>query len=413
MSDLSEDNVDIPEGVPEGTVEPQPIDRERLKTLRPNRVSDSDWSSSRSRMSDTDTDYASGGPRSRIAARGRRAARGRADAPGQGRRGARGRGTGRSGGSSGLPGVGGRGAGLVFGSDSGPNDGSCRVSVPLSSSLQGPEAENVHVAAVSDVDDTDNDNDEEHLVNIRAWEESENETSATHNELMDISEDDMSLEFSNDESDGTIQRNYKTSSEYQKFRVKHMARTLFKKKVLKNNGFNQAGEEAINNHRVIGRKRRRNADFRDLLLRRRQQKLAAVEKLFGNDEDMKIAFAKRILKQAGIKFEEGEEDLKEKNMMLALSAQAKNKLTRRSYESLRFSNLAMCGVNWPSWIELLQARKKCCPEEDMEVDQEGAFYKMRDVIVHTSKRYLDMGRSSQVYTAVHVTGLKVILFDRN
>ena len=72
--------------------------------------------------------------------------------------------------------------------------------------------------------------------------------------------------------------------------------------------------------------------------------------------------------------------------MLALSAQAKNKLTRQTYESLRFSNLAMCGVSWPSWIELLQERKKCCPEEDMEVDQEGAFYKMRDVILHTMKR---------------------------
>ena len=390
MSDLSEENeeINIPDTVPEGTVEPQPDpvpDRDRLKTLRPNRVSDSDWSSSRSIMSDTDTDYAPGGPRSRIAAGGRRAARGRAAAAAadQGRRGARGRGAGRPGGH---PGVRGRGAGLAFGSNSRPNDESCRVPVPSSPSLQGPDEENAHLAAPSDVDNTDNDTDEEQTVNIRAWEESENETSATHSELMEISEDDMSLEFSSDESDDTIQRNYKESVENQKYRVKIMARNLFKKKVLTNNGFHQADDEAINNNQAGPRKRRRNANFRDLLLRRRQQKLAAVEKIFGNDDDMKIAFAKRILKKAGIKYEEGEEDLTEKNKMLALSAQAKNKLTRKTYESLRFSNLAMCGVSWPSWIELLKERKKCCPEEDMEVDQEGAFYKMRDVILHTLKR---------------------------
>ena len=163
-----------------------------------------------------------------------------------------------------------------------------------------------------------------------------------------------------------------------------MARNLFKKKVLKINGFHQVDHEPAN--LVVSRKRRRNARFHDLGKRRQQQIIANADLIFGANLDTKIAYAKSVLKKAGIRYDEDEGDIKEKNLMLALSAQAKTKLTRNTYESLRFSNLAMNGVNWPSWVRLLQARKQCCPEQNMKVDPQGAFYNIRDVILHTSKR---------------------------
>ena len=242
--------------------------------------------------------------------------------------------------------------------------------------------------------DTEDENENIPTNNIQAWDESEGETSATHDEFVDdILEDSDSEEFREDESDQTIQKNYEESCANQKYRRQIMARKLFKIKVLKKNGFD-SGEDASDEEDDLNRKGpkkgrrkwKKNGQFKDLGPKRQKQKLDAIEELFGQDADMKIAFAKKVLKNAGIKFEEDNDAMKNKNLMLALSAQAKNKLTQKEYESLRFTNQEMFGVNWPSWLELLEARKKCWPK-DLTVTQEGAFYSLRNVVIHTNQRY--------------------------
>ena len=110
--------------------------------------------------------------------------------------------------------------------------------------------------------------------------------------------------------------------------------------------------------------------------------------LFRSDKHHKIAFAKRVLEKEGFKIEKESTEVVEKTIMLAMSAQAKNKLTQDQYESLRFTNRAMGNtVDWPSWRVVLEARKKCRPE-NMTVNKEGASYNIRDVIKHNIQRYL-------------------------
>ena len=88
-----------------------------------------------------------------------------------------------------------------------------------------------------------------------------------------------------------------------------MARKLFKIKVVKKNGFDsgeEASDEEENNNRKAPKKGRRkwkkNGQFKDLGPKRQKQKLDAIEHIFGHDADIKIAFAKRVFKNAGIKF---------------------------------------------------------------------------------------------------------------
>ena len=339
-------------------------------------MSDSDWS----QVTDTDTDTDT--------------------APGQGRRGAnRGRGAARGsrpGASRGSRGAarGGRGAARI------PR-GASRGRNVAGASLKGGAGQGTADTESGDTYDTeqgkDTEDENENIPtnNIRAWDESEGETSATHDEFVDdILEDSDSEEFRDDESDQTIQKNYEESCANQKYRRQIMARKLFKIKLLKNNGFD-SGEDASDEEDDLngkgpkkGRRTwKKNGLFKDLGPKRQKQKLDAIEEIFGEDADMKIAFAKKVLKKAGIKFEDDEDTMRDKNLMLALSAQAKNKLTQKEYESLRFTNQAMFGVNWPSWLELLGARKKCWPK-DITVTKEGAFYSLRNVVIHTNQRYV-------------------------
>ena len=100
---------------------------------------------------------------------------------------------------------------------------------------------------------------------------------------------------------------------------------------------------------------------------------------------MQIEFAKSVFRKEGIVFEDKKMDDEEKNM-LVLSAQAKNKLTKKTYESLRFTNLALkVQDNWPSWKILNAAKQKSLPE-NIHVDQLGASYPIRDVVLHTVTR---------------------------
>ena len=356
----------------------------RLSSLRTERMSDSDWNSL---VTDSETDTA----------------------PGQGRRGAnRGRGAAARGGRGAARGGrgaarGGRGAaqggrGAARGRRGGPH-GSVAGASLYGWAGQGPtETESGDTCDTEQGKDTEEENDDTPTRHIQAWEESEGETSATHDELVDIiPEDDSPEEFEDDESDETIKRNYEESRANQMYRRQIMARSLFKKKVLKKNGFESGGEadneddndngNGPKNAPPKGRRTwKKNGLYQEVGLRRKQQKIASVEKIFGNDRKMKIEYAKKVLKKEGIKYEHDEDAPKNKIVMLALSALAKNKLTQKSYESLRFSNIAMFGVYWPSWLELLEARKQCWPE-DIEVNQEGAFYSLRNVVVHTNQRY--------------------------
>ena len=339
--------------------------RTRLSSLRTERMSDSDWSQVTG--SDTDT------------------------APGQGRRGAA-RGRGATGRVRGAPRGVRRAARIQRGA---PRGRSVAGASLMGGAGQGTvESESGDTYDTEQGKDTEEENENIPTNNIRAWEETEGETSGTHDEFVDdILEDGGSEEFSDDESDHTIQTKYVESCANQKYRRKILARKLFKSKVLKKNGFDsgeEASDEEENNNRKAPKKGRRkwkkNGQFKDLGPKRQKQKLDAIEQTFGQDTDMKIAFAKRVLKNAGIKFEEDEDAMKDKNLMLALSAQGKNKLTQKEYESLRFTNQAMFGTNWPSWLELLRARKKCWPE-DITVTKEGASYSLRNVVIHTNQRY--------------------------
>jgi hypothetical protein len=129
-------------------------------------------------------------------------------------------------------------------------------------------------------------------------------------------------------------------------------------------------------------KKGRNRLYLTLGERRRQQKMAEVRRVFGNDTGMKIEFAKSVFRKEGIAFDDETPKEEERNM-LVLSAQAKNKLSKKSYESLRFTNFALkVQNNWPSWKILHEVKQKALPE-NIHVDQLGAFYPIRDVVLHT------------------------------
>ena len=266
---------------------------------------------------------------------------------------------------------------------------------------RGPEAQELRPASPSpDREDTDSEEEDQMAnQNIRAWDESTANTSDTHDDLYVIPMNYIPESFSDDESDGTIQTNYKKSVEYQKYRVKVMARKIFKERVIE---AHEAGNQRKSKTKRKRKRRRdtndnsescdensnkngRNRPFLNVGLRRQQQRLREVRRIFGNDTDMQIEFAKSVFRKEGIVFEDKKMDDEEKNM-LVLSAQAKNKLTKKTYESLRFTNLALkVQDNWPSWKILNAAKQKSLPE-NIHVDQLGASYPIRDVVLHTVTR---------------------------
>ena len=248
-----------------------------------------------------------------------------------------------------------------------------------------------------EMEDSDSEEDDDMASqNIRAWHESTANTSDTHDELLVIPLNNIVENFSDDESDETIQTNYKQSVENQKYRVKVMARKIFKKRVIETheaenqrkskrkrkrksqkdtNGNSESDDENCN-------KKGRNRLYLTLGTRRQQQKLAEVRRIFGNDTGMKIEFAKSVFRKEGIAFDDETPKDEERNM-LVLSAQAKNKLSKKSYESLRFTNFALkVQNNWPSWKILHEVKQKALPE-NIHVDQFGASYPIRDVVLHT------------------------------
>ena len=353
----------------------------RLKTLRPKRVSDYDWSqdSGSARIVDTDTDNAPGrtsgeacGVQIRVACRGRGAGHYGASRRGAGGRGARERGSGGRG-DGGLPGV-----------------------------VDSFESES------EDFGDGVVFNDEDRPTqNIQAWNETEAEASDTHEELLEEVESTLSEQFREDESDAKIQSNYKESVRTQIYRARIKAREICKRKIKESRGFvnndQKARKRSMRNkgkrrHEHVedgddddtdhdegqGDKRRRNGPYRYLRERQKDYLLAEVELHF-RDKYQKIDFAKRILEREGYRVEKISKKETKNKIMLALSAQAKNKLTQDQYESLRFSNQALGNNNWPSWRDMLEARKLCRPKS-MIVTKQGAFYNIRDVVVLTAKR---------------------------
>jgi hypothetical protein len=289
--------------------------------------------------------------------------------------------------------VGGRGEGLVVGGG------------------HGPVGENNDVEeSFDEVDEMGGHEEQTHII---AWEESE-ELSDTHDEFIEEPNCILSEEFSGDESDTTIKKKYKESTENQLHRGKIKAREIFKEKIVKSSGFACSEIEKERKRRRKGLIKRtyynngedggdeddspdeammhsRNRPFRYLRQRQQQQQLHDTEteivahNLF-RDKDHMIAFSKRVLEREGFKIEKEAKEVSEKTLMLAMSAQAKNKLTQDQYESLRFSNRAMGNsVDWPSWRDLLEGRKRCRPE-NIVVNKQGAFYNIRDVITHNIQR---------------------------
>ena len=380
----------------------------RLDSLRPNRVSD--WGDSgESAASGADT-WAPGGGRGEgvghDAGGGRGVGRGRGIGGGRavGGRGGGGQHVGGDRWSGVRRGVGGRrpvGGHAVGGRGVGG----------VSESCEGTENEEND----EEVNRIGNYESEEQTTNIRAWEESEDD-SDTHNEFVQEPDLLVSDGFSADESDDTIKRKYKESKENQVNRAKIKAREIFKKKIKKANGYvssedekerrkrrkklinmpsyqngDDGGDEDDSPDQEHEKTRRRNRQFRYLGESRQQELLAQsdreAETIFRDKHHM-IAFAKRVLAREGFKIEKESKEVVDQTIVLAMSAQAKNKLTQDQYESLRFTNRAMGNtIDWPSWRVVLEARKKCRPE-NMTVNKQGAFYNIRDVITHNIQRYL-------------------------
>ena len=403
-SPSSKDEASKDEELPEARSRSSP-GPSRLDTLRPNRVSD--WlDSSESAASGADTRAPGGGGRS---GGGRRGAGG---SGGGGRGAVRGRGAGR--------GVG-RGRGAVGRRGAGSGRGACGRSSAVGGRGEGsglvvggghgPVGENNDVE--ESFDEVDEMGGHEEQTTIIAWEESE-ELSDTHDEFIEEPNCILSEEFSGDESDTTIKKKYKESKENQLHRGKIKAREIFKEKIMKSSGFACSEVEKERKRRRKGLIKRtfynngedggdeddspdeammrsRNRPFRYLRERQQQQQLHDTEteivaqNLF-RDKDHMIAFSKRVLEREGFKIEKEAKEVSEKTLMLAMSFQAKNKLTQDQYESLRFSNRAMGNsVDWPSWRDLLEGRKRCRPE-NIVVNKQGAFYNIRDVITHNIQR---------------------------
>ena len=396
----------------------------RLDSLRPNRVSD--WADSgESAASGADT-WAPGGGRGEGAGLGACGGRGvgggRDIGGGPGSGGGVGVGGGRGAGG-GRAGRGRAGGGRAGG---GRGVGGGRAGGGRVSGGRRTEGERLAGGVHEAGEGTENDEydeelnqinyeSEEQTMNIRAWEESDYD-SDTHDEFIQEPDLLVSDSFSGDESDHTIQRKYKESKDNQVNRAKIKAREIFKRKIKKNNGYvssedekerrkrrqklinmpnyqndEDGGDEDDSPDQEHEKTRRRNRQFRYLRESRQQELLAQSDREAENmfrDKHHKIAFAKRVLEKEGFKIEKESTEVVEKTIMLAMSAQAKNKLTQDQYESLRFANRAMGNtVDWPSWRVVLEARKKCRPE-NMTVNKQGASYNIRDVIKHNIQRYL-------------------------